>query len=302
MTDVRTCLTCHRWNNTLNSMAAHGCCFHPLPKNGPSGGRWHGPGVYDCCNTSDDPHHINFHSRVGRLGCCAKDCCPLDYIPFPTRVYEKDWPSALRESVYEDINRINTDKTNSKWKDMVKHLHFKGIRIDKQDKFYLARIDEEELEMRMKHKYNVYERLSKCIHVHVFVNGEKTSLREIIVENEKTVRDMLGGLVPGHTLDSVEGEDRTGIDLWTTCGSLSEDLHYEAKYRLQWKYKRGDTIQADRRFFKGTDLSNKQRIGKVQQTSSTFQGNTYNIKWNDQDTGLWYDKESVESELVGKKT
>ena len=84
----------------------------------------------------------------------------------------------------------------------------------------------------MKHKYNVYERLSKCIHVHVFVNGEKTSLREIIVENEKTVRDMLGGLVPGQTLDSVEGEDRTGIDLWTTCGSLSEDLHYEARYIL----------------------------------------------------------------------
>ena len=71
---------------------------------------------------------------------------------------------------------------------------------------------------------------------------------------------------------------------------------------MEWKYKRGDKIRAELRFFRGTDLSNKVRIGKIQQTNSKFQGNipAYNIKWNDQDTGLWYDKESVESELVDK--
>ena len=63
--------------------------------------------------------------------------------------------------------------------------------------------------------------------------------------------------------------------------------------------------RVERRFFRGTDLSNKVRIGKIQQTNSKLKvGNdviaAYNIKWNDQDTGLWYDKESVESELVDK--
>ena len=42
---------------------------------------------------------------------------------------------------------------------------------------------------------------------------------------------MLEELLPGHTLDRFEKEDRVGVDLRSTCGSLSEDLHYEAKYR-----------------------------------------------------------------------
>ncbi len=105
---------------------------------------------------------------------------------------------------------------------------------------------------------------------------------------------------------------RTGLDRSTIrsdqlrasrrIGNIMRPKRKKKVKRLQWKYKRGDKIRAELRFFRGTNLSNKVRIGKIQQTNSKFQGNipAYNIKWNDQDTGLWYDKESVESELVDK--
>ena len=68
--------------------------------------------------------------------------------------------------------------------------------------------------------------------------------------------------------------------------------------KLKWKYKRGDKIQARARFFRGTELSYKTRKGKVQQTNSKYQGNipAYNIKWEGEDSGIWYDKESIEDE------
>ena len=73
--------------------------------------------------------------------------------------------------------------------------------------------------------------------------------------------------------------------------------------QFTWKYKRGDKIQAERRFFMGTPLGNLNRTGQVQQTNSKFNGSipAYNIKWEDQDTGLWYDKETVEGELIDLK-
>ena len=51
-----------------------------------------------------------------------------------------------------------------------------------------------------------------------------------------------------------------------------------------------------------TELSNKNRRGRIQQTNSKYQGNipAYNIKWNTEDTGLWYDKTSIESDLISK--
>lgn len=66
--------------------------------------------------------------------------------------------------------------------------------------------------------------------------------------------------------------------------------------KLNWKYKRNDKVEARARFFRGTELSYKVREGIVKQTNSKYQGNipAYNIKWNDQDVGIWYDKESVE--------
>ena len=53
----------------------------------------------------------------------------------------------------------------------------------------------------------------------------------------------------------------------------------------------------------GTPLGNLNRTGRVQQTNSKFNGSipAYNIKWEDQDTGLWYDKETVEGELIDLK-
>ena len=68
--------------------------------------------------------------------------------------------------------------------------------------------------------------------------------------------------------------------------------------KLKWKYKRGDKIRARARFFRGTELSYKTRKGKVQQTNSKYQGNipAYNIKWEGEDSGIWYDKESIEDE------
>ena len=69
--------------------------------------------------------------------------------------------------------------------------------------------------------------------------------------------------------------------------------------KMTWKYKRGDVLKAKRDFFKDTELTLKRRTGKVSQTNSKFQGSipAYNIKWDDQEKGIWYDKESVESEL-----
>lgn len=66
--------------------------------------------------------------------------------------------------------------------------------------------------------------------------------------------------------------------------------------KINWKFKRGDKVKVDGKFFRGTELSNKNRRGRIQQTNSKYQGNipAYNIKWNTENKGLWYDKESVE--------
>ena len=103
---------------------------------------------------------------------------------------------------------------------------------------------------------------------------------------------------------------RTGLDQSTIrsdqlrasrrIGDIMKPKKKKKVKKMTWKYKRGDKIRAERRFFRGTDLSNKKRIGRVQQTNSKFQGNipAYNIKWNGEPSGLWYDKESVESDLL----
>ena len=73
--------------------------------------------------------------------------------------------------------------------------------------------------------------------------------------------------------------------------------------RMTWKYKRGDRIVARARFFRGTELSYKKRVGVVNQTNSKYRiPNSrdtipgYNIKWRGEDSGIWYDKESIENE------
>lgn len=187
--DLRPCLTCRNWGTALDNMGALACRFHPLAKNGPAGGRWHKAGVFECCGTSDDPHHEDFHAKIGKHGCCAKDHCPIDRIPYPRRIYEKDWPSILRENIYIDINKINGDRTNREWSDIVKGLQFKGLRIDNNDRFYLARIDEEMCESRMKHKFYKNQRLSKCIRVHTMKDGEDINFQEIVVADDAIVEE-----------------------------------------------------------------------------------------------------------------
>jgi len=187
--DLRPCLTCRNWGTALDNMGALACRFHPLAKNGPSGGRWHKAGVFECCGTSDDPRHKDFHAKIGKHGCCTKDHCPIDRMPYPIRVYEKDWPSILRERVYLDINKINGDRTNREWSDIVKGLQFKGLRIDSNDRFYLARIDEEMCESRMKHKFYKNQRLSKCIRVHTMENGKNIDFQEVIVADDAIVEE-----------------------------------------------------------------------------------------------------------------
>ena len=105
-----------------------------------------------------------------------------------------------------------------------------------------------------------------------------------------------------------EGLDQSNIrqEQLRRSRRIGEIMKPKAKKKVKkftWKYKRGDKIRAERRFFMGTELSNKVRIGQVQQTNSKFNGSipAYNIKWNDQNTGLWYDKESVEGELIELK-
>ena len=235
--DFRPCLTCHQWGTALDNMGALSCRFHPLAKNGPSGGRWWGPGVYECCGTSDDPRDKRFHSTIGIRGCCAKDCCPIDRIPYPRQVYEKDWPSVLREKVYLDINKINNDRTNREWKDIVGGLQFKGLRIDKNDRFFLARIDEEMQEARMKHKFYRNKRLSKCIRLHTETEDrEASTFREVIVADDMKIAKMLeeyfpqmkGARLEEHVRDQL-GKVTKVIVKRGLCGTLDEAKDYFVK-------------------------------------------------------------------------
>lgn len=214
--DLRTCVTCRRWGTALENMGSLGCRFHPLPKNGPSGGHWHGPDVYECCGTSDDPRHKEFHATIGIKGCCAKDHCPVYRMPYPRRVYEKDFPSVLREKIYEDINRINNDRTNRTWADIVKGLTFKGLRIDQNDRFYLARIDEEACQQRMKHKFYRDEKVSRMVRVHNEASGEVT---EMILADSALVKDSgFGGPLKDIEKNPIGGD--------TPCGKLEEGGDY----------------------------------------------------------------------------
>lgn len=228
LTDLRRCLTCEQWCSPLNSIGALSCRFHPLPKNGPSGGRWHGPGVFECCGVSDDPQHKLFHSRIGRKGCCAKDCCPIDKIPYPRKIEEKDWPAALREKVYEDINTINS-RENQNWAEIVVHLRFKGLRIDEQDSFYLSRVDEERCKERMRHRYLKDEKLSKCLRIHSTEKEGLVRMREIIVDNRLTVGQMVERYYSGTRRRAAFGPLMDGsvpISDAKLCGSLKEDKDY----------------------------------------------------------------------------
>ena len=236
--DFRPCLTCRQWGTALDNMGALSCRFHPLAKNGPSGGRWWGPGVYECCGTSDDPRDKRFHSTIGIRGCCAKDCCPIDRIPYPRQIYEKDWPSVLREKVYLDINKINNDRTNREWKDIVGGLQFKGLRIDKNDRFFLARIDEEMQEARMKHKFYRNKRLSKCIRLHTEKeDGQASTFREVIVANDMKIAKMLGEYFPQKEMKGARLEEHVSDQLGKVtkvikkglCGTLDEAKDYFVK-------------------------------------------------------------------------
>lgn len=203
--DFRTCLTCNEWGTALDNIGALACRFHPLPKNGPSGGKFHGPYLFECCGTSDEPFSKHFSAKIGKRGCCAKDHCPIDRIPYPRRVYENDWPSILREKVYVDINTINNDRTNREWSEIAKNLQFKGLRIDKNDRFYLARIDEEMCEARMKHKFYKNKRLSKCIRIHTTKNGEDLSFKEVVVADNASIEEKFGILL-------LDGEECTKFE------------------------------------------------------------------------------------------
>lgn len=228
LTEVRPCLTCNQWGNALHNIGAHACRFHALPKNGPSGGRFHGPGVYECCGVSDDPHHEHFNARIGIKGCCKKDHCPIDRIPYPRKIFEKDWPSALREHIYEDINKINMDRTNRTWSQIVKTLNFKGLRIDEQDRFYITRIDEEQCTARTKHKYYKDEKLSKMIRLRCQRKSNTITLLEVIVENTTSIAQMLKKHVPNAQRQELIDTDNTSMTFSQDerCGTLKEGKEY----------------------------------------------------------------------------
>lgn len=215
--ELRTCLTCNEWGMALENTGALGCRFHPLPKNGSCGGRWHGEGVYECCGTSDDPMHKEFHATIGIKGCCAKDHCPIDRMPYPRRIYEKDWPSVLRERVYVDIDKINNDRGNRSWAEITKSLRFKGLRIDENDRFYLARIDEEACEQRTRHKFYKDQKLSRCLRVHsINEEGIAEEVKEVIVADDARIEKEFSGTL----------KDSKDIELEGYCGRLIEGEDY----------------------------------------------------------------------------
>ena len=140
-----------------------------------------------------------------------------------------------------------------------------------------------------------------------YVGRTKDDIKNLTATTRSKVRKAQQEKRAKNRLDR-EGLDQSNIrqEQLRRSRRIGEIMKPKAKKKVKkftWKYKRGDKIRAERRFFMGTELSNKVRIGQVQQTNSKFNGSipAYNIKWNDQNTGLWYDKESVEGELIELK-
>ena len=79
-------------------------------------------------------------------------------------------------------------------------------------------------------------------------------------------------------------------------GEIMKPRKKPKKKVYTWKFKRGDTVKAPAKFFRGTELSYKPRTGKIQMANSKYNGYipAYNIKWSGEKSGIWYDKQSVE--------
>ena len=184
--DFRICLTCGEWHQALHSIGTLKCRFHPLSLNEDCESEFHRRGVWPCCGVSPDPRDPEFDATYVK-GCTLKDHSARHCIPCPTKVQEADWPSVLRNSLHKDIELINRS-TQTSWEEMVKRLHYRGIRIDpRTDAFYLSRVDDFMVEQRLKHKFYKDERLSVCLRIRHIKGDEVVSYNEIIVDKGLTI-------------------------------------------------------------------------------------------------------------------
>ena len=224
--DFRICKTCNEWHQAIESIGTLRCRFHPLAFNEDCESEFHRVGVWPCCGVSPNPTDKDFDATFVK-GCTMKDHCPDHCLPFPTKVEEADWPSALRESLYDDIETINQCASGLPWDQLVNRLQYKGIRIDpKNSAFYLSRIDDYMVHMRSRHKYFKDERLSVCLRIRLQSAGTDVSYHEIVMETEATVGEVRRRHFPsvvGRMLlkrDSNEFDETTR--LFELGGSLEE--------------------------------------------------------------------------------
>ena len=189
--DFRVCKTCGEWHQALHSIGTLQCRFHPLPFNRDCESEFHRKGVWPCCGVSPDPRDPEFDAKFVK-GCTAKDHCPINSFPAPLQVHEADWPSLLTQSIYKEIDMFQQSSSGmNEWEKIVQKLHYKGIRMNlKNDSFYLSRIDDYMVEERTKHKYYKNKKLSKCIKIRILRGEDVVSFHELIVEIDKTIRDV----------------------------------------------------------------------------------------------------------------
>ena len=190
--DFRVCKTCGEWHQALHSIGTLQCRFHPLPFNRDCESEFHRKGVWPCCGVSPDPRDPEFDAKFVK-GCTGKDHCPIHSFPSPLQVHEADWPSLLTQSLYKEIDMFQQSNSSAnQWEKIVKKLHYKGIRMNLQnDSFYLSRVDDYMVEERTKHKYFKDKKLSRCIKLRIMKDEQVVSFHELIVENDKTVRDVM---------------------------------------------------------------------------------------------------------------
>ena len=95
---------------------------------------------------------------------------------------------------------------------------FKGLRIDENDRFYLARIDEEACEARLKHKFYRDQKLSKCLRVHHINEGVAEKVSEVIVADDALIEKSFDG--------NLYDKDKYGQLLTGPCAQLEEGKDY----------------------------------------------------------------------------
>jgi len=167
----------------------------------------------------------------------SKDCDPINFLPYPRRIEEKDFPSLLHQRLQDDLNIID-NCANMRWEQIVNKLQHKGIRIHPQrNTFYLSRIDEQMVRERRVHKYCKDKKLTALVRFRVRnQTGEDLQFKEVVMEKTQTLLDLkkkhlnrrYGNSNQGRILFYEEGKEEEGVAFGeeTLISTLNEQTVY----------------------------------------------------------------------------